>query len=119
MPGGNGFRQATNGQSSNYQPSHFGGQFDGPDSDASHRGSALGSLRPAAMNPGHQGRAAGAPSIQPQYSQEALAAARDFQALTQRKESIITNRRVELPAAAYQLDKTVSRDTFVKFYAMS
>ena len=140
MPGGAGFQQAaSNGQPRNFNHPRFGGIFDGPGSDASPRGSNYGSPRGSApgsprtggqvinsprpssahptMSPGQQGGGPG-PRSQQVSPKGDLDAARQFQASAGRKvghESLITNHRVELPAAAYQLDVAVSRDIFFNF----
>jgi hypothetical protein len=115
MPGGAGqYRAAGQGQQPNphqffpnmqrfdpADPRRFDGPSEGP-----------GSPRPP-MGPGmQQGSRPGTPGQNPfgpslRYDPARMSAPK--------KESIITNRRVELPSAAYQLDSAVSKHIFLNF----
>lgn len=97
------------------QAQRFAAQYDGAGSAPN---SAPGSPRPPpgapriGMSPGRlQGSRSGTPAHYP-----APLGYDPGRSQTTTKEPVITNRRVELPSAAYQLGKTVSRHICFNFF---
>jgi eukaryotic translation initiation factor 2C len=123
MPGGAGqVRAATNGQpprggpfnqrlGNPGGPSRFDGPSEGPNSPrppmspSRQQGGRPGTTGQQTAHPGNPAQNPFGPGIG--YDPARITAPK--------KESVITNTRVELPSSAYQLDRSVSRQVFANF----